>query len=243
MEQSPRKWNRGLAWIVLVFLAISTLSGCRGDASQGYSFGPTWSSTRVEQLAHGVEVRTEMFHGLYFFQFGYFEWLPVCLLFPDYHTYDERRAFLADGEEWFSEQFPKEMLISPGQTYVVIASTYEPLRILDLPARRVTELVAPASRDEFPGRHGYPFKFLRWEDDASFLVEVRGSYMEKVKDENGNDAMYTCSRCDELHQEWDIIEYIQTWRIDAKTATRVPVDNQLNSWNAERKAATAANSQ
>jgi hypothetical protein len=124
---------------------------------------------------------------------------------PYYHVDDRHECIvLADGKEWIRTQGVSAAIThpSPGRTYIVLEDLVQnkPIRILDLATRGTIELAVDDSKDEFPGHYnGFPFHFLRWEDDKSFLVEVEGSPGENVK-------------------------YPQTWRVEAKTGKRTPVE-------------------
>jgi len=223
---SPKNRCRVWLWVALLPLLLPC-SGCL-----------FWTTTNVEQLSHGIEVRSKTCHVAAAFlgmEGGFF---PI----PHYTTYSGGRIILADGEVWIDENpagSMGKMYISPGQTYIVIQHSmtgWPPLRIFDLAARTITE-VPTAAESEFPGRYNYvyPFRFLRWEDDSHFLAEVTGGFSEKMKDENGNlvfwDFECNCPHdIDGRHPKWQQYDYYQIWRFDAKTARRELVSTESESF-------------
>jgi hypothetical protein len=151
--------------------------------------GPiSWTRTRTESHPGGIEIRSIDLHEL-----GPLFPLPV------YHHVDtdHERVLLVKGREVLRSNAYKDLHPSPTGAYVVAAHWLHngPMRIYSTGNLRYVELSVDASREEFPGHYyGYPFGFLRWEDDSNFLVEVTGSSSEGV--------------------------YGQVWRVDAATGAR-----------------------
>ena len=223
MQPSPK--NRCRKWIGIIqgLLAICALFSFTGCIS--------WTTTNVEHFSHGIEVHAQSHH----------KWRCTCihsggitlLPIPVYDVINNyQRIVLADGKEWARCGRFGNLFVSPDQTYIVLTRSgqTESIQILDLPTRQIRELTADAnSKDEFPKNlhYGYPFSFVRWEDDSSFLVEVFGWFVENVKDGNGNDVKYKCDNCGEMHTQSRQVNETQTWRVDAKTATHIRIDQKF----------------
>ena len=197
MEQSPEKGRRRKwPWVILGLAGIYLL----------WCIAPiTWTSTTTEQYPGGVEVRTIALHELCAYIGMADAGQRVIIPLPFHHVIEEHeRVILVDGEEWIRSDGVNvaRPFVSPGKTYMVLEGAVhtKPLRILDLPSRTILELVVSESNEEFPGHYNvYPFHFLRWVNDESFLVEVAG-----------------------WSPETD--DYRQTWQVDAKTGKRVQVE-------------------
>ncbi len=184
MEQSHKKRRRRWPWVVLGLVGIYAL---------WWVITPiTWTSSTIERYPGGVEVRTIALHELC----AYFGMEGVIVPFPLYHVNDEyRRVVFLNGNEWFEAPGLDRIYPSPSGAYVAVQPFTAPIRILNASTGESVELAVPDSKTEFLGHYNvYPFRFLRWSDDQSFLVEVTGR------------------------------DYQQTWRVDAKTGNRARVE-------------------
>ena len=125
---------------------------------------------------------------------------------PYYHVLDlHELTVLADGQEWVKTKYDNlsRARPSPDRQRIVLEHWLQggPIRILHLEMRQIIELNAENPRDEFPGHYNvYPFRFVRWDTDDTFLVEVNGHV-------------------------WDSsTEYPQVWRVDARTGARSRIE-------------------
>ena len=195
MESAPKKHRRRWAWFLLGFFMVYSLLGILPPIS--------WTTTRVNRVAHGVEIRQKIHH-----EFSVERFLPSY--WRDHCAHD--RTVFVDGKEWVEAKH-SDMLgtsISPDRTYIVLGARgggREPIRILDLPARRMTKLIfaVDVPEDEY-AVHVEPYKLLRWEDDSHFLM--------------GN---FFATMVEDTFQEEDITKKRLYWRVDAKTATYISV--------------------
>jgi len=154
--------------------------------------GPiSWTRTCTESHPGGVEIRSIDLHEL-----------TPLFPFPLYHWVDtgHERILLINGREVLRSGTYRDLYPSPTGACVVAAHWLQngPMRIYATGDRRYIELPVDESRDEFPGHYNaYPFRFLCWEDDSNFLVEVTG-YNEG--------------------------EYRQVWRVEAATGRRTRIE-------------------
>jgi len=188
----PRPTARRVLWILWGLMAAA------GLYLVWIVLGPiSWSSTRVNRYPGGIEIRSIDLHEL-------------CALFllPFYHHVDtdHEQILLVNGREVLrSSTTHGHLYPSPLGTFAVVEDWMHgrPILIYDLADLNCKAMPVETSRDEFPDHYYvYPFGFLRWEDDSSFLVEVTG--------------------CD-----WTSAtgaHYRQVWRVAAKTGARSRVE-------------------
>jgi hypothetical protein len=155
--------------------------------------GPiTWTTTRIESCPNGVELRSLDLHEL----------TPS---FPSlvYHNVvaGRERTLLIRGREVLKSGDYKHLFPSPEGTFVVAEGRgySKPIRIYTVADARFVEL----PEDDFPDHYNvYPYRFLRWENDQTFLVEVTGSVITSGS----------------------FKDYRQVWRVAADTAARTRIE-------------------
>ncbi len=169
----------------------------------------TWTTTTTERHPGGIEIRTTHLH----------EFAPyigfadndsrVVLPIPYHHVNEtEERTLLVNGAVLLTTRGMDfaDMRPSPAGTYVVVEHFVhtQPIRVYCATTGKHVELAVPEdSHEEFPGHHNvYPFRFLRWESDSSFLVEVTGNDFSSP----------------------GLSHYRQVWRVDAKTGARSRIE-------------------
>jgi len=162
-----------------------------------------WFHTDVARYPGKIEVRTTIRHELC----AYIGMEGVIWPVPWYLVGEQERTVLVNGRECLRSEGTELYCIhpSPAGEYILAVSWLQkqPMRVITTATVQSMDLVVPDSEKQFPGHYCiYPFTFLRWDSDSTFLVEVTGldSSFQPMKD------------------------YRQVWRVDAKTGTRTRVE-------------------
>ena len=161
-----RRWPWVCASIAVVYICCCLLSPVR------------WTTTETEKHAGGIEIRTTTLHELTAYIGMADNGTCLILPIPYYHIIkDYQRVLLRNGQEEFAsgEGDLVDIHPSPSGSYVVVQPRLytKPLKIHASGKDSWVELVVP--QEEFPEHYYvYPFRFLRWDGEGAFLVEVAG---------------------------------------------------------------------
>lgn len=170
----------GLAGVLLVWLIAGPIR---------------WTTTRTAQHAGGIELRSIDVHEL----------MPFPLPFFHHVSPDAERILLVQGREVMRSRAYVQLFPSPAGMYVVAAHLLQsgPLRIYTTADGHLIEIVVENSDKEFPDHHYvYPFRFVEWENENSFLIEVCGTDFS----------------------DRSLRKYRQVWRVDATTGARKRIE-------------------
>lgn len=185
--ESKTKRGSKLGWIMLAIAGAYMIWIIAGPIK--------WHVMHTKSYPGGIEIRSIDYHEL----------TPLFPI-PFYHhvNADHEKSLIVNGKEVMQSDTYTRLFPSPDGSYVAAFHyVYNgPVRIYNTKTLQCIELSNDDVEKEFPGNdYVYPFTFLRWENDKSFLVEITGTDFDH-----------------------NLSKYRHVLRIDAQTGLRTHVE-------------------